>query len=646
MFTAIPFPLNQMISWTALKSNSSLSVHVEGPLGAVRRRLDHCHQKVQKHIWASGRQTASRLCKLHANINVSKTSVSDNYSQVHLQQSSEQKANSPGQNASVVLPKDEDIVWPSAEDKIPFWRKEFPTRQATSKATINVIGQDSDIMHIVHVTAEMAPIAKVGGLGDVVTGLARACLHRGHRVEVMLPFYECLQKEQINDLTLSDTYLSYHNGDWVSTRAYRGHVTGIPVILIEPANQFFKGQRVYGGSYNELEAYLFFSRACLELMQVTATQPDIIHVHEWQTSALSLLYWDMYHKLSVKKPRLILTIHNMEHYGECRQEQLNICGLDGSVYSTIDKALDDRTIGHNPERLSLLKGGIVYSNAVTTVSPTYVKETLCSGWLSNTLMQYCEKYVGILNGIDTVLWDPATDVFLPAHFQAHEIEGKQICKQYVQRGLGLDSNLLTVGKNSTSKGNDSPLVVCITRLVAQKGLHLIRYAINRVAELGGKFILLGTAPDGRVQEEFEYLSNQCKESNNVRLLLTYSEELSHMLYAAADIVLVPSMYEPCGLAQMIGMRYGAVPIVRRTGGLADTVFDVDHDQSHADQPNGFVFEGIDEGSLNGALERAFQYYNEKPQLWMELVSKIMRIDNSWEKSAGEYINLYNSVRVR
>lgn len=645
MFTAITFPFNQMISWTTLNGNSSLSVHVEGSFGAVRR-LDHCHQKVQKHIWSSGRLTAPRLCKLHANINVSKASVSDNYSQVHLQQSSEQKANSPGQNASVVPPKDEDIVWPSADDKISFWRKEFPTRQATSKARINVIEQDSDIMHIVHVTAEMAPIAKVGGLGDVVTGLARACLCRGHRVEVMLPFYECLQKEQINDLTLSDTYSSYHNGDWVSTRAYRGHVTGIPVILIEPANQFFKGQRVYGGSYNELEAYLFFSRACLELMQVTATQPDIIHVHEWQTSALSLLYWDMYHKLSVKKPRLILTIHNMEHYGECRQEQLSMCGLDGSVYGTIDKALDDRTIGHNPERLSLLKGGIVYSNAVTTVSPTYVKETLCSGWLSNTLMQYREKYVGILNGIDTVLWDPATDVFLPAHFQVHETEGKHMCKQYVQRGLGLDLNLLTVGKNSTSKGNNSPLVVCITRLVAQKGLHLIRYAINRVAELGGKFILLGTAPDGRVQEEFEYLSNQFKESNNVRLLLTYSEELSHMLYAAADIVLVPSMYEPCGLAQMIGMRYGAVPIVRRTGGLADTVFDVDHDQSHADQPNGFVFEGIDEGSLNGALERAFQYYNEKPQIWMELVSKLMKIDNSWEKSAGEYINLYNSVRVR
>ncbi|KAH9305384.1 hypothetical protein KI387_009788, partial [Taxus chinensis] len=516
---------------------------------------------------------------------------------------------SPSLGESVVHPKDEDIIWPSANDEIPFWKKDFPSGQAISNPRINV-KHDSDLMHIVHVTAEIAPIAKVGGLGDVVTGLARACLHRGHKVEVMLPFYECIKKEHINDLTLSDTYSSYHNGDWVRTRAYRGQVSGIPLILIEPANHFFKGQRVYGGSYNELEAYLFFSRACLELMQVTATQPDIIHIHEWQTSGLSLLYWDMYHNLSIKKPRIILTIHNMEHYGECKMEQLTMCGLDGSVYSTIDKALDDRTIGHNPERLSLLKGGIVYSNAVTTVSPTYVNETLCSGWLSNILMQYRTKYFGILNGIDTTLWDPTVDKFLPLHFHEKELKGKQICKQYVQRGLGLSFNPKIVSNQPTNEEKVSPLVVCITRLVAQKGLHLIRYAVNRVPELGGQFILLGTAPDGRVQGEFEHLSDQYKESNDIRLLLTYSEELSHMLYAAADIVLVPSMYEPCGLAQMIGMRYGAVPIVRRTGGLADTVFDVDHLHTGANQGNGFVFEGIDEGSLNGALERAFQCYNE------------------------------------
>ncbi|KAK9269330.1 hypothetical protein L1049_001101 [Liquidambar formosana] len=285
----------------------------------------------------------------------------------------------------------EDLVWPSPSDEIPFWKKDFPSWKMSLEVPVNV-EMDSDVMHLIHVTAEMAPIAKVGGLGDVVTGLARACLARGHQVDIMLPFYECIQKELINELALITTYASYHDGNWVSTNAYRGVVSGIPVIFIEPSNHFFKGKYVYGGSYNELEAYLFFSRACLEWMQVTETQPDVIHVHEWQTSALPLLYWDMYHSLSLKKPRIVLTIHNMEHYGECNQEQLSKCGLNGSIYATVDKAIDDRTIGHNPERLSLLKGGIVYSNAVSTVSPTYLKETLCTGWLASTLIRNRDKF--------------------------------------------------------------------------------------------------------------------------------------------------------------------------------------------------------------------------------------------------------------
>lgn len=644
---AIYFTIDQMISWPAFKKGCSLTINpYEGRFhDASRARLKYWHLKVQKKTCMADSHVAPSFLKLCANKKHLMTGASNTPNGGFFHESAEWKATSPSLAESVDHSKYEDVSWPSADDEIPFWKKEFSSCQSVSNPTSNV-KHDSDLMHIVHVTAEIAPIAKVGGLGDVVTGLARACLNRGHKVEVMLPFYECIKKEQVNDLTLSDTYSSYHNGSWVPTCAYRGLVSGIPLILIEPTNHFFKGQRVYGGSYDELEAYLFFSRACLELMQVTSTQPDIIHIHEWQTSGLSLLYWDMYHHLSVKKPRIVLTIHNMEHYGECRKEQLAVCGLDGSVYSSIDKALDDRTIGHNPERLSLLKGGVVYSNAVTTVSPTYVNETLCSGWLSNILMQYRPKYSGILNGIDTVLWDPSTDVFLPAHFHANELKGKQICKQYVQRGLGLSLHQKIVSSQDADEAKLSPLVVCITRLVAQKGLHLIRYAINRVAELGGQFILLGTAPEGKLQEEFEHLSHLYRESDNVRLLLMYSEELSHMLYAAADIVLVPSMYEPCGLAQMIGMRYGAVPVVRRTGGLADTVFDVDHQLNSAYQGNGYVFDGIDEGSLNGALERAFLSYNEKPELWTELVSRIMKIDNSWNKSAGEYIQLYNSIRAR
>ncbi|KAL4205256.1 hypothetical protein AMTRI_Chr01g136420 [Amborella trichopoda] len=536
-----------------------------------------------------------------------------------------------------------DFSWPSPNDEIAFWKKHFRSWDVTSHYVDNVV-KDTDVMHIIHVTAEMAPIAKVGGLGDVVTGLSRACLLRGHKVEIMLPFYECIQKQQIEDLCEDGTYKSFHNGNWVSIRAYRGAVSGIPVILIQPSNHFFKGPSVYGGSYNELEAYLFFSRACLEYIQVYGTQPDVMHVHEWQTGALPILYWDMYHNLSIKKPRLVLTIHNLEYYGECRVEQFSMCGLDGSFYATVEKAADDRTIGHNPERLSLLKGGIVYSNAVTTVSPTYLKETLCSGWLASTLIRHHEKYLGILNGIDIALWNPATDVFLPANFHEQNIEGKLICKHYIQRGLGLDPECSVLG-GCLQHNVRKPLVICITRLVAQKGLHLINSAIQHIQEIGGQMVLLGKAPDARVNHEFEYLASVYNGGCNIRVLLTYSEELSHMLYAAADMVLVPSMYEPCGLAQMIGMRYGAVPIVRKTGGLADTVFDMD-DQANLDKANGFVFEGIDEGSLKFTLERAFRYYKEKPEQWMETVLKVMRIDNSWNNAAGKYIDVYNSIRVR
>ncbi|PQP92752.1 glycogen synthase-like isoform X2 [Prunus yedoensis var. nudiflora] len=532
----------------------------------------------------------------------------------------------------------QEFVWPSPTDEIPFWKKGFPSWDANLEVPSEV-KKDSKLMHIIHVTAEMAPIAKVGGLGDVVTGLTRACLLRGHRVDIMLPFYECIQREQIDDLTLITTYNSYHDGKWIPTHAYSGTVSGIPVIFIEPSHQFFKGQHVYGGSYNELEAYLFFSRACLEWMQVTGTQPDIIHVHEWQTGALPLLYWDMYHYLSLQKPRIVLTIHNMEHYGECRQEQLNMCGLDGSLYATFDKAVDDRTVGHNPERLSLLKGGIVYSNAVVTVSPTYLKETLCSGWLSSTLIRHRDKYLGIVNGIDTVMWNPSTDVFLTSKFHAQNSEGKKLCKYYVQRGLGLAS-----GNHVPDTALKVPLVVCITRLVAQKGLHLIIHAIKQVEELGGQMVILGKAPDSRVESEFEGLANSHNQGPSIRILLMYSEELSHLLYAAADFILVPSMYEPCGLAQMIGMRYGAVPIVRKTGGLADTVFDMDDEPNH-EMANGFVFEGIDEGSLYRALGRAFACYRNKPDEWNGIVKKVMAVDNSWNNTAGKYIEIYESVRA-
>ncbi|KAG6698022.1 hypothetical protein I3842_08G000600 [Carya illinoinensis] len=593
-------------------------------------------------IFSSTRSVAvekRKLPSLHKKIKFcsSKFKIQASQAETHLSPEAELQAEKRGSSTGVGVG---ELIWPSPSDGTPFWKKDFPSSGVSPEVFADV--KDSDPKHIIHVTAEMAPIAKVGGLGDVVTGLARACLSRGHTVDIMLPFYECIQKQHIKDLTVITKYNSYHDGNWVPTTAYRGVVSGIPVIFIEPSNLFFKGQYVYGGSYNELEAYLFFSRACLEWMQVTSTQPDIIHVHEWQTGALPLLYWDIYHHLSLKKPRIVLTIHNMEHYGECSKEQLSKSGLEGSVYASIDKAVDDRTIGHNPERLSLLKGGIVYSNAVVTVSPTYLKETLCTGWLASTLVRNRDKYFGILNGIDITMWNPATDIFLPVKFNDQKPEGKKFCKYYVQRGLGLASEGTQDGNHVPDITYKAPLVVCITRLVPQKGLHLISHAIKHIEELGGQMVILGKASDVRVQTEFEGLAKLHNQGPCIRILLMFSDELSHMLYAAADMVLVPSIYEPCGLTQMIGMRYGAVPVVRKTGGLADTVFDMD-DQSNHNKANGFVFEGIDEGSLNCALDRAFTYFREKPDEWNGIIKKVMEVDNSWNNTAGKYVELYNSI---
>ena len=287
-----------------------------------------------------------------------------------------------------------------------------------------------------------------------------------------------------------------------------------------------------------------------------------------------MLYWEIYNKEGLHKPRVVLTIHNMDNTGECRADEFNVTGVSGDLFNTVEKALDERTIGHNPERLSLLKGGVVYSNVVTTVSPTYAEETSMGqgGWLSGTLSMYSSKYHGILNGIDNVMWDPSHDLYLPCSFSAEDLQGKYFLQRYVRRGLGLQD---PVGEER------KPIVVCITRLVPQKGIHLIRHAIFRTLEKGGQFILLGS---GHADGDFRQLAEKdFKDHPDVKLMVTYSEALSHFLFAAADVVLVPSIFEPCGLTQMIGMRYGAVPVVRQTGGVSYSYSDAVHDCIAASQ---------------------------------------------------------------
>ncbi|KAK9918038.1 hypothetical protein WJX75_000711 [Coccomyxa subellipsoidea] len=534
------------------------------------------------------------------------------------------------------------IQWPQPSEK-SFWERTPRTEPVSLGASSSgTVLRDQRSLHVVHMTAEMAPIAKVGGLGDVVTGLARACLTRGHNVEVMLPFYESLPEDQIDGLQHDRDFDCPKGRVWdgrmqsgsLRTSVFRGKIDGIPVLLLRPdwgSCNIFRGGRIYGGSYNELEAYLYFSRACLEYLKISGRQPEVIHAHEWQLSAVPMLYWDVYHASGLSRPRVMLTIHNMDNSGECRQDEFAYTGMPGEAFATVDKALDERTIGHNPERLCLMKGGIIYSNAVTTVSPTYAREALeggAAGWLRSTLAKpdVAGKFKGLLNGIDTALWDPATDPLIPAPFTPERLEGKALCKRYLQQGLGLDVT------------PDKPIVACITRLVPQKGIHLIRHAVYRTAELGGQFLLLGS---GHADGDFRSMAaHDFSDSPDVRLMVMYSEELAHLMYAAADMVLVPSLFEPCGLTQLVAMRYGAVPIVRSTGGLADTVTDVDSD---SEVGNGYSFGGMDNASLNTALDRAMQTFREDRQRWTELSRQNMRIDWSWDKSARSYVDIYNHL---
>ena len=557
------------------------------------------------------------------------------------------------------------IAWSDTQDG-EFWTKAARTDQGIALSqelhdTSHSLpgrqrdGDGSSTLHIVHVTAEMAPLAKVGGLGDVVTGLGAASLRQGHTVDVILPFYECIDTTKVEDLTLERTFESPTGHDSsdgglqvssVRMEAYRGKIEGCPVILLKPLDvPFFRGGAIYGGSYNETQAYLIFCRASLEYMAQSGMQPSIIHAHEWQGAAVPMLFWELYSS-RLPSARPILTIHNMDNTGECRQDEFAATGVSGSLFASVDKALDERTIGHNPERLCLLKGGVIFSSAVTTVSPTYAHETLTggsAGFLQSTLArpEVASKYMGILNGIDTDIWNPAADPYLPACFSSHVPEGKGLCKKYLQKGLGMEES------------EDKPLVAVISRLVPQKGIHLIEHAAVKTVESGGQFVLLGT---GHASGGLQSLANdRYRDNKNVSMMFMYSEALSHLIYAAADIFLVPSMFEPCGLTQMIALRYGGVPVVRRTGGLADTVRDVEQhgvpslsDEVDLGTPirgNGFVFDGVDAGAIDTTLERAFNMYKNAPDDWKALRKNNMKDSAvfSWDGSGASYEQLYLGV---
>jgi len=492
-------------------------------------------------------------------------------------------------------------------------------------------------MHIIQIASEVAPLAKVGGLGDVILGLSRELVIQGHDVDLILPKYDTIDTRHIRDLTVFYPGLkSYYAGSWYENTIWVGWVENFKVYFIESHHprHFFDRGCVYGCE-DDIERFLYFCRTAMEFLYKADLKADVIHLHDWHTAVVSALYKEIYRPLGYQCSALVFTIHNMEYQGKCAKNDLVQIGLKPEAEAYFDK--------QNPQLVNLIKTGLYFCDGITTVSPSYSEElrTIEGGKGLDRCMVDCKnKVIGILNGLDYVYWNPETDPLLPSPYSFREqplnkndystINQKAYVKKVLRETLMLDEG-------------HRPLIGIVTRLVPQKGLELIKHAISRTVEKKGQLVLLGSSPIPSIHREFEELQHQFSAHPHIRLILNHDEMMAHLIFGGSDFCLVPSLFEPCGLVQMIALRYGSVPIVRLTGGLADTVFDVDDPDFAEHETNGYTFVEPTAEGVNSALDRAIKCWFEKPEKWRQLQLRGMQMDYSWKYPAMYYIHLYQNL---
>ena len=488
-------------------------------------------------------------------------------------------------------------------------------------------------MHIIHVSSECAPVAKVGGLADVVSGLGREELSCGHRVEVILPKYDGLRFDHIRDLhsVYDDLWVPWFDGA-IHCTVLQGEVLGLPCYFIDahsPDGFFNRG--IFYGADDDVLRFAFFDRAATEFLYKAALNPDVVHCHDWQTGLVPVLLDEIYRPLGMAPMRVGYTIHNFKHQGVIGGDiLLSAAGLHRPEhFFTQDRLRDDG----NASAVNLMRGGIVYADFITTVSPQHAEEVLHTDQghgLQGILGVHREKFSGVLNGIDEAVWDPQTDPAIPFHYDVDDIQPKYADKKALRERLWLRDTF-------------TPILAYVGRLDAQKGVHLLHEAIFYAISHGAQFVLLGSAPDPEINREFWALKAELNDNPDVHIELAYDAELSRLIYAGADIMLVPSNYEPCGLAQLIAMRYGTVPVVRRIGGLVDTVFDREYSDRPEGERNGFVFRDPDRTAITWVLERALRLWYDDPVAFRSLMENGMRQDHSWKEPAQRYLAIYEAA---
>ena len=479
--------------------------------------------------------------------------------------------------------------------------------------------------NILFATSEAVPFIKTGGLADVAGSLPKYFDKRYFDIRVILPKYACMKQEWKDKMN----YITHFYMDLGYKNCYVGimhmEYEGIQFYFIDN-EYYFSGPKPYDGGTWDLEKFAFFSKAVLSVLPVIGFRPDIIHCHDWQTGLVPVYLHDSFQQNEFFwNIKTIMTIHNLKFQGVWDVQTIkNITGLS-DYYFTADKLEAYKDANY-------LKGGIVCADAVTTVSNTYAEEIKTPFYgekLDGLMCARANSLRGIVNGIDINIWNPSTDKLLKANYDAKTaIENKKKNKKALQESLGLevDEHKMVIG--------------LISRLTNQKGLDLVNDVIPGVMDGNTQVVVLGTG-DSWYEEAFRSYENQYKGS--FCAYIAYDENVAHNIYSGCDALLVPSRFEPCGLTQLIAMRYGAIPIVRETGGLRDTVWPYNMFDNTG---NGFTFDRYESGLLYDTINRAKTCYFENRASWDDMVIRDMNKDVSWETSARQYKDMYVELTPR
>ena len=477
---------------------------------------------------------------------------------------------------------------------------------------------------IAFVGSECYPFVKTGGLGDVMYALPRALTGEGCSVRVILPLYACIPQKYKEKMKYRGSFMMdlTMEGRTFFVGIMELEMDGVTYDFVENRD-FFDWGNPYTGLWEDIPKYCFFSKAALAILNYLKWIPDVIHCHDWQTGLLPVYLRRKFEDTPVGKARSVLTIHNLRFQGICSIQHLKYwSGLPDDLF-------DYPIFKQNEDEANMFKGGLAFADKITTVSETYAEEIQTPAFgenLDGHLRYHCPKLCGIVNGIDVEQWDPEKDKLLAAPYsRANVLEKKPENKRALQEKLSLeqDGHKMVLG--------------LISRLTDQKGLDLVNNIFPKLIDGNTQVVILGTGAPC-YEESFRYYEE--KNRGAVCAYISYDEALAHQIYAGADALLVPSLFEPCGLTQLIAMRYGTVPIVRETGGLKDTVLPY---QGAMTEGNGFTFARYDSVKLLDTINNAKTVYFTDRWHWDEIVQRNMAKDVSWENSAKKYIALYDEI---